>query len=162
MTTLKHYLYKLISEEVLAFETYKVLNTLFYSKDRFQKSLIGLFDDISKDEYSDHAKKLIDYAREHDLGFPADNSDYVQCASESAVKAFNHIPTGDGTITQLLEYALDLERDAIDSYTEAISRGMELDEFDEEIMSIMNHNLKDEVEHYDKILVAHAASQEII
>lgn len=160
MITLQHYLYKLISEEVLAFETYKVLNAIFYKKDKFQKSLINMFDDIAEDEYSDHANKLIDYGRIHNLGFPVDNSEYVRHASENAVKAFNCIPNTDD-LTVLIEYALDLERDAIDSYTEAISKGMELDEFDEEIMSIMQHNLKDEQEHYDKILIAHAASQDL-
>lgn len=160
MSEIRHYLNKLISEEVLAFETYKVLNTNFSRTSKFEKSLIGMFDDIAEDEYSDHARKLIDYARSLNFEYPKDNSEYVQCASEAAVKAFNIIPT-TYNISTILNYALSLEQDAILSYKEALSKAYESDEFDEKIITIMSNNLKDEIEHYEKIVISLEAASEI-
>ena len=157
--TLRHYLNKLISEEILAFETYKVLNTIFYRKNKFQKTLIELIDDISDDEYSDHAKKLIDYCRKMELPYPSCNLEYVKHASANSVKAFNIIPDTDDLV-DLIEFAMELERDAIDSYNEALKIGIDSEEFDTEIIAILQHNLKDENDHYDKLLIAHSAAQE--
>ena len=137
----------------MAFETYKVLNTNFNLKSKFEKSLVGMFDDIAEDEYSDHAAKLIAYARSLNLEYPKDNAEYCQCASESAVKAFNIIPT-TYDVSVLLEYAGNLEADAIRSYQEALARAYESDEFDEKIISIFVNNLKDEVEHLEKIQIS--------
>ena len=119
-----------------------------------------MFDDISEDEYSDHAAKLIEYARSLNLEYPNCNAEYERFASESAVKAFRVAPKASDLSVQL-KYALDLERDAILSYREALSRAYECDEFDEKIISILVNNLKDEIEHFEKISIALEGESEL-
>lgn len=152
MNLIDHYIAKLISEEVLAFETYKNLELSFSESDRFQKAVIDLLDEISNDEFSDHAKKLIAYARSKNIDIPKDNNSYLKFAGEKAGKAFNFVPnTSDSD--KLIEFALDLEGDAIKSYENAIKAIFDLDS-DPKLLEILYHNLEDEIEHYDQLLVA--------
>lgn len=156
MTTEQYHLNKLISEEILAFEIYKIIQTNLIGTDRRVKAIRKSLEEIANDEYEDHALKMIDYAVKNNLPFPFDNTDYLKYAGNTVKEVFKSIPhTSDPLI--LTSLITTLEQDAIESYNASIMAAENDPDFSEKLYSIIVHNLKDEVEHFDTMQVALAS-----
>jgi hypothetical protein len=153
----------LFSEEMLAFETYKLMryNLPVVSKIKEFTSLIDDIEVIATDEYDDHAKKIVKFCEMFGFSYPKTNQEFKRFASESSVTAFES-GTQHDTIESIASAIYQLELDAINSYARAIAK---LDEtlnvinvqgnFDliSDFLRLLENNLKDEQEHAEMMLI---------
>lgn len=160
----QYLLNKIISEEVLAFESYRCVMLMLtgmiknnYSDKKFLKSVHKTVDDLAEDEYEDHAIKLIDYAQAHEYTFPTCNLQYRKYAGQTCSTMSEQLKFGED-IDYYLNYVYILEQDAIASYQNAIREAVEAG-CDEEFIDILSHNLEDEQEHLEKITISYTAAQ---
>lgn len=153
----------LISEEMLAFETYKLMRYNIPVTQR-QKIFTHIIDDleiISTDEYDDHAKKLIAFCEKFGFSYPKTNQEFKKFASESALTAFE-TGTSFYALDALIDAVYLLELDAIASYGKALAKldetlnpNLSAGNFEliSEFLKILENNLKDEREHAEMMVV---------
>lgn len=155
---------KIVSEEMLAFESYRnvmlALTGMLEANDidkKFIKSVHKTVNELADDEYDDHAIKLIKYAQDFNYKFPTSNLEYRKFAGQTCSTLSEQLKYGCD-IDYYLNYVYVLEQDAIASYQTAIRDAVEYN-LDEAFIDILEHNLKDEIEHAEKIAIAFNAAQ---
>ena len=154
---LHQHLNKLISEEILAFEAYKritlIINSILEkakSGKKVFKISIKEIDSLAEDEYDDHAKKLIKFAKDRHLSFPSAHTDYSKYAGNTCLFMANNIPD-DEDVMFYIKYVYDMEKDAISSYEDSVDESVRL-HLDKKLINLLMHNLKDEHEHAERML----------
>lgn len=135
---------KLISEEVIANNFYI---GCIAAACKCQKAMFNdMFVDIAIDELDDHCKKLCDWASANDYSVPYKFKDYEKHASKSVVEQFDKLKD-DQEASYYVEEALKSEKDAIQSYEEA----MKYEDLPQELNAILLQNYYDEIEHHENL-----------
>ena len=110
---------KLISEEYIAWNLY--MQCIWVAETEISMLIQGIFTEIANDEFSDHMKKLIDFAKAYDLDVPYKMEQYEKYADENLVKLMPKIKKSDN-ISYYLDLMIEAEKLAIVSYEEAIDK----------------------------------------
>ena len=140
---------KLIAEEMVACEFY--VGCVIATKHDVSKQYSKLFFEIAEDERDDHAKYLIEWARENDFKVPFRFKDYEKHADERAVKLLNALKE-DQKAKYYVEKAIESEKLALESYEEALKEQMPYS-----LEQILVQNMYDEMDHYEKLEILLAA-----
>ena len=140
---------KLIAEEMVACEFY--VGCVIATKHDVSKQYSKLFFEIAEDERDDHAKHLIEWARENDFKVPFRFKDYEKHADERAVKLLNALKE-DQKAKYYVEKAIESEKLALESYEEALKEEMPYS-----LEQILVQNMYDEMDHYEKLEILLAA-----
>lgn len=144
---LKKYVRKLISEEYFCSQTY----LLFIEAIKPDKKYIveGLFEEISEDEYHDHYKKLVNWVKANGLMeiLPVSYNDFVKYAGKKSVDNVMRVKSAQD-VDFYLETAIDLEKNAMKTYTEALELVKDYkNEAEHDLYQILLNNYYDESEH---------------
>ena len=112
---------KLIAEEMVACEFY--VGCVIATKHDVSKQYSKLFLESAKDERDDHAKHLIEWARENDFKVPFRFKDYEKHADERAVKLLNALKE-DEKAKYYVEKAIESEKLSLEREEEALKGEM--------------------------------------
>lgn len=135
---------RLISEEMLAYQTY--IAFMLAIDPVYLPVVAECFTDIAEDEMYDHHTNLVAFARQNDYDIPCTQKEYEKFASEVSVKTYAGIKKAKDA-KFYLEEAIKTEEDAIKSYNEALDD----DDVPYELNAILLHNLYDEEEHLEDL-----------
>lgn len=131
---------RLISEEIIARDFYNgcinACNKSDFFKDDFEK--------VAEDEFEDHAKNMIDWAKENGYSVPFKYGDYEKYADEECVKQLKNLKK-DEEIGYYLSEAVKSEVNAIKSYEEFVWNN----DIPMDLKGILLRNYYDELEHLD-------------
>lgn len=135
---------KLISEEMLANETYRGACMVCKLEDAVKLS--KPFQTIADDELGDHHRALVTFAACNDYKVPFQEKDYKKYASEVSWKSYDGMKR-DADMMYYIDLMIKGEEDAIKSYEEALK----VDDVPYELYAILQKNYYDECQHLDDL-----------
>lgn len=133
---------KLISDEWFAGHTY-IQFTLLVDKDELAK-IADQFIDVASDEMNDHYKNLVEYATNNEYDVPTTYMELKKKADKEDVLAFESGKRGKNALFYI-NLAIKAEERAISTYEKFVEQDYVKEDHD--LMTIVNNNYYDEVEH---------------
>lgn len=149
----KKQLFKLISEEFLAWQFYTQLTWAADAEVSLQFK--ELFDTIAVDEFNDHLTKLISYCTANSYDIPCTNEEYLKYASEDIAKQFQSAIKRHKDVLYYINIAIEAENSAIQSYQQTLNEG----NLPDDLNSIVLQNYYDEQEHLQDLTTIKFAAE---
>lgn len=134
---------KLISEERIAVDFY--LGAISNVNPTQRCIIEEKFTEIGIDEKNDHLKKLVRFANTFGYDVPFKYKDFEKYASKKMVSKFNGLKNGKDAL-YYIENAIESEKDAIQSYEEALAEECVFD-----FQPVLLNAYYDEIQHLEDL-----------